>query len=111
MRTGSWQVGYRPTAFVLALVLATPIPWPRRLRAFLWALLAINAYVALRLVLTLLMGFSEEGTVTLFSLGPHTRKALEFIAGFVVLEFEGDLILPAAIWFLTMLLPVGGMMM
>lgn len=101
MRTASWQVGYRPTAFLIALILATPIPWRRRARALAWGLLWINAFVALRVALTLVMGFSGGGPVTLFSPGPLAGSILEFFSNMVVLEFEGDLVFPGAIWFLV----------
>jgi len=47
----SYRHGYMPTAFLLALTLATPVAWPRRLRSVLWALLWVNLYVALKLAL------------------------------------------------------------
>jgi len=40
-----------PTAFVLALTLATPVAWPRRVWSALWALLWVNLYVAIKLAL------------------------------------------------------------
>ena len=102
MRTSSWQIGYRPTAFLVALVLASPIPWRRRARALLWGLLSINAYVALRLALTLMMGLSVDGgDGAVFPLGSVSKQALEFVSNMIVIEFEGDHVLPAAIWFLV----------
>lgn len=101
LRTGSWQMGYRPTAFLIALVLATPLPWKRRGRALAWGLLVINLFVLARVGLTLLMGFSGESGVALIALSPWMRSGLEFVANFIVLEFEGDLIIPAVIWFVV----------
>jgi len=99
MRTGSWQLGYRPTAFLIALVLATPIPWRRRGRCLVLGLAGVTLFVALRVFLTLAMGFSGDGPIALLPLGPTARGALRFVANFVALEFEGDLVLPAVIWF------------
>lgn len=101
MRTGSWQMGYRPTAFLIALVLATPIPWKRRTRALAWGFLVINLFVLARVGLTLLMGFSGESGVALIALSPWMRSCLDFVANFMVLEFEGDLVMPAVIWFVV----------
>lgn len=43
--------GYMPTSFLLALTLAAPVGWPRRLWSALWALLWVNVYVAAKLTL------------------------------------------------------------
>ncbi len=43
--------GYMPTSFLIALTLATPVAWPRRFRSVLWGLLAINVYIAAKLIL------------------------------------------------------------
>ena len=32
----AWQMGWAPTAFLVALTLATPIPWRRRWWALFW---------------------------------------------------------------------------
>ena len=103
MLSRSWLVGYRPTVFLVALVLGSPIPWRRRARALLWGLVWINAYVALRLALTLMMGLSVDGGGggAVLPLGPASKQALEFVSNMIVVQFEGDHILPAAIWFLV----------
>jgi len=36
--------GYKPTAYVVALILASPVRWSRRFRAVLWGLLGVNVY-------------------------------------------------------------------
>ena len=43
--------GYMPTSFLIALTLGTPVAWSRRLRSVLWGLLAINIYIAAKLIL------------------------------------------------------------
>jgi len=43
--------GYMPTSFLIALTLGTPVTWSRRLRSVLWGLLAINTYIAAKLIL------------------------------------------------------------
>jgi len=47
----SYRHGYMPTAFLLALTLATPVAWLRRLWFVLWGLLWVNFYVAIKLAL------------------------------------------------------------
>lgn len=50
-KISSRRHGYMPTIFLLALTMATPVAWPRRLRYALWGLLWVNLYVAIKLAL------------------------------------------------------------
>ena len=56
----SRRMGYVPTAMLIGLVLATPLPWSRKVRALLWGFLLINGFVVLRVALVLLHTFSRE---------------------------------------------------
>lgn len=98
---GSRLQGYKPTAFVLALILATPIPWSRRWRAVVWGLMLVNVYVALRVGIFLLAAYSGDGAVALFTPGPVCRPVLDFLLWVVVVSFAGWLILPLPIWALV----------
>ncbi len=50
------QTAYLPTAVAMALLLATPIPWPRRVKALCWGLALVHLFIGLRLVVMLLYG-------------------------------------------------------
>jgi len=107
-RTGSEYVfagtsakGYNPTAFVVALILATPIPWRRRLRALLWGLVSVNVYVALRILLFLVVAFSGDNALALFTPGPLGQGILDYLNWVVVESFAGALLLPLPIWILV----------
>ena len=50
-RTGSRLMGYTPTALLIALILATPIPWRRRLVTLIAGLVVVHAFVVLRMTL------------------------------------------------------------
>jgi len=52
----TWYSGYIPTALLIALMLATPLRWPLRLRALGWGLLIVNLYLALRMGSTFIAG-------------------------------------------------------
>ena len=93
----SRTLGYKPTVFMLALILATPIPWPRRLWAVLWGFLLINVYVALRVGVFLLTVFSGNDNLALFSPGPTARSVLDYLYWILVGSFAG-LLLPLPIW-------------
>ena len=98
---GSRLQGFNPTAFVLALILATPIPWSRRWQAAVFGLILINAYVALRVMLFLIAMFSSDSALALFSPGPIFRPILDFLYWVCVTSFAGWLIIPLPIWALV----------
>lgn len=70
------RTGYLPTAQVLALILATPIPWPRKWKALLWGLLAVHVFIFLRLEITLLHWFSMDEPWALYKPSPLGRSLL-----------------------------------
>ncbi len=98
---GSSLKGYKPTAFVLALILATPIPWRRRWRALLWGMVCITLYVALRTAVFLAAVFTEDNGLAVLTLGPISKGALDYVYWVVVDSFAGWLILPLPIWALV----------
>lgn len=53
LRTGSRYIAYEPTAAVIALSLATPILWRRRIWVVVWGLFWVHLFIALRLSLIL----------------------------------------------------------
>ena len=58
MEIGSMRLGYRPTALLVGLIAASSIPWMRRVRALLWGLVLLHAFVALRLAIIITWGLS-----------------------------------------------------
>lgn len=96
--TESWDVGtrfqgYTPTAFVVTLVLATPLPWSRRWRALVWSLLAISAFVALRQFIFI--------ASVIYHPGPWVAWALDFAFWVGVESFAGVFVIPLGIWILV----------
>ena len=95
---GTTLKGYQPTAYILALILATPIPWSRRWRAAFWGLALVTVYACTRLCVFLLFVFSGDNALALFSLGPVARHALDFVYWVVVESSAGWLLVPLPIW-------------
>lgn len=56
----SRQTGYLPTAELVALILASPIPWARRGGALLWGLLLSHVVIFIRLAITLLYALTHQ---------------------------------------------------
>lgn len=85
--------GYAPTAFIIALVLSSPLPWSRRWRSLVWCLPAVSAYVALRQFIFI--------ASVIYHPGPLVAKALGFAYWVGVESFAGVFIIPLAIWALV----------
>jgi hypothetical protein len=91
-------IGYLPTAEVIALVLATPLPWRRRAWALLWALLLVHALVAARVAVALLYGFSGDHPVALWSPGPIWTALLSATYNVTVVWVSFAFVAPVFIW-------------
>ena len=101
MDINSGYVGYRPTAFLIALVLATPVRWPRRLAALLAGLVLVDVFIAFRLWLSIFNAYSDDNLLALYSLSPFWKSALR---GTVLVLFRapaGHYVVPMFIWMLV----------
>jgi hypothetical protein len=102
LRTSSRYVGYGTTALLVALIVATPIPWRRRGWALLWGLLLSHAFIALRLTLTLLAGgFAADKAYAIFHPGPFWRGALTRMDSVLADNPAVSFVVPTFIWFLV----------
>ena len=71
--------GFLPTAQVAALVLATPIPWYRRLRALFWAVLLVNCFLAARVACVVYVLYSMAAPPALLP-GPILADLVSIVA-------------------------------
>ncbi len=97
----SGLTGYRPTAFLIALVLATPIHWSRRWRALLWGLLGVNAFIALRVGLLLLNVFSDQNILAIYSFSPFWKGLLQALTLILFNAPATHYTGPMFVWFLV----------
>ncbi len=82
--------GYTPTAFVIALILASPVPWKRRLLALLIGIVLVSAFVAFRqYVFIANVIYQPEGVM---------GKVREFAYWVFVESFAGVFVIPLVIW-------------
>lgn len=92
-------MAFAPTVLLLALILATPIPWSRRWRPLLWGLLLVHGFIAARMTLILLEAFIR---MALWEPGPFWRGVVTGLiltfACSVVVSFA----VPVLIWILVM---------
>lgn len=101
LHTNSRYIGYVPTAFVAALILATPIPWPRKWRALLWGMLLVSAFVALKFAVWLVFAFGKDNPVAIFHFGSFGRGVMRHLYGVIVTGVPGTYIFPLPIWILV----------
>lgn len=98
--TSGRDPAYVQTVFLVSLVLATPLPWRRRLWALLWGLILVNMAIACRLLICVLHEFSSA-RLSLLAPGPPwenlLQRAYDFTGGDVVMM----LMLPVFIWILV----------
>ncbi|MCK4659490.1 MAG: hypothetical protein KAV82_08210 [Phycisphaerae bacterium] len=90
--------GYLATAEVIALILATPIPWSRRWKALLWGFLLVSMFVALRTGLILLYWLSSDSPLRLYELSPFWSRVLIYIFQITVVSPTLTFIMPVFIW-------------
>ena len=85
--------GYTPTAFVIALILASPLPWTRRLGALVIGVLLVTVFVALRqCVFIVSVIYRPEGFVATFR---------DFAYWVFVESFAGVFVIPLVIWLIA----------
>ena len=102
LTTSSRYIGYSPTAMLVALVLATPIPWRRRGIAMLWGMALVHAFIALRLTLTLAAnGFAADKGYALFSPGAFWSGVLGRAETLLSDDPSVSFVVPMMIWFVV----------
>lgn len=89
--------GFMPTAFLLGLILATPVTWPRRARAVLFGLFWVHCYLALKLVLLAVQYGVADGPGPLAP-EQFLKKCLLFASWIVSGSYGGWAIAPLLIW-------------
>lgn len=95
---GSRHVGYIPSAFLLALILATSVPWRQRLNAVLLGLVALNVYVAFRVAVSLTYSFCQGHPLALFAPSPFWAGAIGHLFHLFVTSLTGSFLGPILLW-------------
>jgi hypothetical protein len=103
----SRYTGYAPTALAIALVLATPVSWRRRLRALPWAVLLASGFSALMLAIWIHGWFYGQECASLAQFSAQYAARARMVAS--LLETSGDMapyyVAPVFIWALVSLRP------
>ena len=101
LKTSSRMMGYAPTVVILALFVATPTVWRRRLWGALWGLLVIHLFIAVRLSLTLAKdGYAAAKAYALFHPSEFWYGVLERVEEVVVDNPTAYLAVCVIVWLL-----------
>lgn len=102
LTTSSRYMAYAPTVLLLALLLATPVPWSRRWRALLWGLLFVHGFIVARMALVLLETFTRGDTLALWHPGPFFRGVVKGLIPAFACSLTASFAVPVLIWILPM---------
>jgi len=101
MDANSRRMGFMATAFLSALVLATPIPRPRRLVALVWGLVLISVFVAFKMYLQLVNAFSDDNVLAIYTFGAFTKTVVVALIKVFSMSPVTAYIAPVVIWVLV----------
>jgi hypothetical protein len=99
--TNSRFMGYVPTALLISLIVATPVPWRQRGRALILGFVAVNAFVLFRLALALLQNFTSASEIGMYRPGPFWSTVLGAAYALFVVTAAGAFVVPVLIWALV----------
>jgi len=97
----SHGVGWVPTALLIALVLATPVPWRRRAAALLWGLLAIHALVLFSIEIYIWNQSDTASGLALIELSPWEKMIVGGLEETLVTQLGASFVAPLLIWILV----------
>ncbi len=88
-------VGWVPTALVVALVLATPVPWRRRSLALLLGLLAVHGFVLFSVAVYI---WNNSAELSLLTLSPFWKQTAEGLEETLITQLGASFVVPVLIW-------------
>jgi hypothetical protein len=94
-------IGWVPTAMLVALVLATPVSWPRRLQALFWGLLAVHAFILVSIEVYILNQSDASNGLNLVEFSPFWKTVVNGLEETLVTQLGASFIFPLFIWILT----------
>lgn len=98
--TDSRMASYLPTAFLVSLLLATPLPWRRKLWAMALGLILVNVFIACQLLIIVLHAFCDP-QVSLLALPSPWYMALAAAREIASSDAVTWFMVPGLIWILV----------
>ena len=104
VRTSSRYVAYGPTVMLIALILATPLAWRRKLWSLLFGLLLIHMFILMRVSLTALVnGFAADKVYAIVHPGAFWGGVLSKTETLFSDDPTVSYVVPVCVWFLVTL--------
>lgn len=101
MEMNSRLMGYLPTSFTIALIIAAPVPWKRRAFALLWGTALISVFVGVLLGLRLVNVLSNSDDMAVYAFGPFWKGMVVVLLKVLALSPVTAYIAPVVIWALV----------
>jgi len=102
MSVSGWHKCYIPIATIIAMVLATPVSWRRRIVALLWGIPLVVFFILLGLTLTFINGISAGDPLALFELSATAKKVITEADHVISRAPVTSFLFPVFIWLLVM---------
>jgi len=91
-------LGWVPTALLIALITATPVPWSRRAWAFVWGMLAIHAVILFSIQVYIWNQSDAASGLNLCELPPFWKAIVNGLEETLVTQLGASFVLPTLIW-------------
>jgi hypothetical protein len=98
VKFSSRYVAYVPTALLVALVIASPVPWRRRLAALAGGLALAHAFVAGVLAVMIVRQYADSPDLLLFQFGPAERRVVKALYEVFVGYLGASYAVPVLLW-------------
>jgi len=89
------SVGWVPTALILALTAASPVPWRRRLWALAWGLLLVHLFILLSVSCYI---WDESADLALTTISPFWKVVADGLVETLITQLGVSFVAPALIW-------------
>lgn len=97
----SRYVAYLPTAFLISLIVATPLSVRRRAWALLWGLLVVHGVAVMELIIVAVYGFSLGSPPVMYHLSDFWGRTLAATVQIIGVSPFTWLVVPTFIWVLV----------
>jgi len=94
-------IGWTPTALLIALVLATPVTWSRRLQALAWGLLAVHSLIIFSIEACIWNQSDATSGLNLIELSPFYKMIVSGLEETLVTQLGASFAIPFLIWIVS----------
>ncbi|HUB65998.1 MAG TPA: hypothetical protein VL981_00775 [Candidatus Methylacidiphilales bacterium] len=92
------SIGWLPTALTSALILATPLPWRRRIWTLAWGLLWIHGFILFSVAVLI---WNEASAVSLIALSPFWKTVADGLQYTLLTQLGASFTVPVIVWIAT----------